>query len=177
MTVTPQHGVTRRRFRVRGVVQGVGFRPFVYSLATRHELAGFVLNDGQGVVIEVEGGEDRLQHFALALRDETPLLASIESVEATALAPRRERDFRIEQSLSSAGVALIPPDVATCAECLHELFDPADRCYRYPFINCTQCGPRFTIVRDVPYDRANTTMAGFPLCAECTREYQDPADR
>jgi hydrogenase maturation protein HypF len=168
----------RRRFRVGGVVQGVGFRPFVFGLAHRHQLGGFVLNDGTGVIIEAEGSRDALSAFAVALRAEAPTLARVDSLDATRLPALGERSFRIE--LSSGGgraSALIPPDVATCDDCLRELFDPADRRYRYPFVNCTQCGPRFTIVRSVPYDRANTTMAGFPLCAECRREYEDPADR
>jgi hydrogenase maturation protein HypF len=169
--------MTRRRFRVSGVVQGVGFRPFVYGLATRHGLGGFVLNDGHGVVAEVEGADPALEAFADELRAEAPRLARVERVVAELLEPRGERAFRIVESRASGGRALIPPDVATCDDCLRELFDPADRRYRYPFVNCTQCGPRFTIVRSVPYDRPNTTMAGFELCAECRREYEDPLDR
>ena len=165
----------RRRFRAVGVVQGVGFRPFVYRLARAHELGGYVLNDGDGVVIEVEGTE--LDEFADELVSRAPSLASVTSVTAEPVAPVGETDFRIVESVASGHTALIPPDVATCDDCLSELFDPADRRYRYPFINCTQCGPRFTIVRAVPYDRPNTTMAGFPLCRECRREYEDPLDR
>jgi hydrogenase maturation protein HypF len=156
-------------------VQGVGFRPFVYRLAREHGLGGFVLNDGDGVLIEVEGAE--LDGFADELVSCAPAIASVDSVTAESLAPLGERDFRIVESVSQGHSALIPPDIATCDQCLAELFDPADRRYRYPFINCTQCGPRFTIVRSVPYDRPNTTMAGFPLCAECRREYEDPTDR
>ncbi|MBA2475014.1 MAG: carbamoyltransferase HypF [Actinobacteria bacterium] len=167
----------RRRYRIVGVVQGVGFRPFVYGIARRHELAGFVLNDGDGVVIEVEGAEPALERFATALVDEAPALARVDSVEAGSLAPLGGRAFTIEASVSHGGSALIPADVATCDECLRELFDPTDRRYRYPFVNCTQCGPRFTIVTGVPYDRGRTTMAGFPLCADCRSEYEDPADR
>jgi hydrogenase maturation protein HypF len=169
--------MTRRRFRVSGVVQGVGFRPFVYGLATRHGLGGFVLNDGHGVVAEVEGDEPALDAFATGLRDEAPRLARVEDVLAERLEPVGERSFRIVSSRPTGGTALIPPDVATCDDCLRELFDSADRRYRYPFVNCTQCGPRFTIVRSVPYDRPNTTMAGFELCDECRREYEDPLDR
>ncbi len=165
----------RRRFRVRGIVQGVGFRPFVHGLARRHGLAGFVLNDGEGVVIEAEGGE--LDHFATELVAEAPPLSRIESVAVETIEPLGESEFRILASVPSGRSALIPADVATCDDCLRELHDPADRRYRYPFTNCTQCGPRFTIVRVVPYDRPNTTMAGFPMCAECRREYEDPADR
>ncbi len=169
--------LTRRRFRVTGVVQGVGFRPFVYGLATRHGLAGYVLNDGEGVIVEAEGDEHALDAFAGGLRAEAPGLADVRDVVAERLEPQGEREFRVVASSPAAGSALIPADVATCDDCLRELFDPADRRYRYPFVNCTQCGPRFTIVRSVPYDRGNTTMAGFELCAECRREYEDPADR
>jgi len=167
----------RRRFRVRGVVQGVGFRPFVYGLATRHGLAGSVLNDGEGVVIDAEGDAGSLDAFAVTLGDAAPELARVDSVHVEPLRPRGGSGFAIAASVGGGSSASIPPDVATCRECLRELFDPADRRYRYPFVNCTRCGPRFTIVRAVPYDRANTTMAGFPLCDECRREYEDPADR
>jgi hydrogenase maturation protein HypF len=169
--------VERRRFRITGVVQGVGFRPFVYGLARRLELGGYVLNDGTGVVVEAEGPAERLDRFHLALRAEAPPLARVETVEMEPVAPRGETGFTIAASAGTSGTALIPADVATCGDCLRELFDPHDRRFRYPFINCTQCGPRFTIVRRVPYDRPNTTMAGFPLCDDCRREYEDPADR
>jgi len=165
----------RRRLRARGVVQGVGFRPFVYRLAREHSLGGYVLNDGDGVLIEVEG--DELDAFAGELVSRAPSLASVATVTAEVVAPVGEVEFRIIESVASGHTALIPPDVATCDECLRELFDSADRRYRYPFINCTQCGPRFTIVRAVPYDRQNTTMAGFPLCPDCRQEYEDPLDR
>ncbi len=167
----------RRRIRARGVVQGVGFRPFVYGLATRHGLGGFVLNDGDGVVIEAEGPPSELDLFGTELFTFAPPLARVESVTSVAVPALGEREFTISTSRPSGASALIPPDVATCDDCLRELFDPADRRYRYPFVNCTQCGPRFTIVTGVPYDRAQTTMAGFPLCAECRREYEDPLDR
>jgi len=169
--------VERRRFRIRGVVQGVGFRPFVFGLATRHGLAGFVLNDGEGVIVEIEGPQAALDSFVVELAGEAPPLAQVESVTQTVLAPTGERGFRIETSAASGRTAPIPPDAATCEDCLRELYDPGDRRYRYPFVNCTQCGPRFTIVERVPYDRPNTTMAGFPLCADCLREYEDPANR
>jgi hydrogenase maturation protein HypF len=169
--------VERRRYRARGVVQGVGFRPFVYGLARRLELDGFVLNDGSGVVIEAEGSPGALDAFATALVAEAPGLARVEEVVAEPVSPRGERGFAIAASRATGGDALVPPDVATCDDCLRELADPADRRFRYPFINCTQCGPRFTIVRAVPYDRPNTTMAGFPLCEDCRLEYGDPEDR
>jgi hydrogenase maturation protein HypF len=167
----------RRRLRVVGVVQGVGFRPFVYTTATRLELGGFVLNDGDGVVIEAEGTVDGLDALAHALEREAPTLARVDSIVSEEIPAVGETGFRIESSVASGRSALIPPDVATCDDCLRELFDPADRRHRYPFINCTQCGPRFTIVEQVPYDRPNTTMSTFPMCAECRREYEDPLDR
>ncbi len=160
-----------------GVVQGVGFRPFVYGLAGRYRLGGFVLNDGSGVVIEAEGEAPALDDFHLALQREAPALARVDEVTETATVPRGDSAFTIAESAATGRTALIPPDVATCDACVRELFDPADRRYRYPFVNCTQCGPRFTIVERVPYDRSNTTMAGFPMCAECRQEYEDPADR
>ncbi len=170
--------VERRRLEARGVVQGVGFRPFVYGLARRHGLTGFVRNDGAGVVIEAEGPSAALDRFAAALVADAPGLARVETVRTRPLAPRGERSFAILASdATRAGSALVPADVATCEDCLRELFDPGDRRYRYPFVNCTQCGPRFTIVRDVPYDRALTTMAGFPMCEACRAEYEDPLDR
>jgi hydrogenase maturation protein HypF len=177
MSVTAQRRVERRRFHVRGIVQGVGFRPFVYALAQSHDLAGFVLNDGGGVVVEAEGGRRDLDCFAIALVEDAPALARVETVTSVRLAPRGDSAFTIAQSEATTRTALIPPDVATCDDCLRELFDPADRRYRYPFVNCTQCGPRFTIVRGVPYDRVNTTMAAFDLCGDCRREYEAPADR
>ncbi len=167
----------RHRIRVRGVVQGVGFRPFVYGLAGRHGLAGFVLNDGEGVLIEVEGTSAAVERFARLLEPEAPPLARIGSVDVESVAPLGETGFRIERSASGSRNALIPPDVATCDDCLRELFDQSDRRYRYPFVNCTNCGPRFTIVRAVPYDRPNTTMSEFQLCSPCRREYEDPGDR
>jgi hydrogenase maturation protein HypF len=177
MAVAPARAPERRRLRVTGVVQGVGFRPFVHLLAHRHGLAGFVCNDGGGVVIEAEGEAPVLDAFAKALPAEAPALARIESVVVEAVPARGERGFAIAPSEPSGRAALIPADVGTCEECLRELFDPGDRRHRYPFINCTQCGPRLTIVRAVPYDRANTTMAGFEMCADCRREYEDPGDR
>jgi hydrogenase maturation protein HypF len=164
-------------FLVTGVVQGVGFRPFVFGLAQRHALAGFVLNDGRGVRIEAEGDAEALARFSRALEHEAPELARIDSIAVRELEPSHTTGFTIEASTRRGGSAPIPADTATCEDCLRELFDPADRRYRYPFINCTQCGPRFTIVTGVPYDRPRTTMAGFPLCPDCRREYEDPADR
>jgi hydrogenase maturation protein HypF len=167
----------RRRFRIAGVVQGVGFRPFVYGLAERYELAGFVLNDGSGVVVEAEGAGDTLDAFGAAIAAEAPALARVDSVSAETVPLLGDTVFRIETSAPVGKSALIPADVATCDDCLRELFDPTDRRYRYAFVNCTQCGPRFTIVRGVPYDRALTTMAAFEMCAACRSEYEDPRDR
>jgi hydrogenase maturation protein HypF len=176
-TLLPVIARERRRFRIKGVVQGVGFRPFVYGLAQREGLGGFVLNDGDGVVIEAEGAPNALDGFATLLRDEAPELARVDSLSIEQLRTGGQGEFEILPSSAAGSSALIPPDVATCDECLSELFDAADRRYRYPFVNCTRCGPRFTIVRTVPYDRANTTMTGFPMCADCVREYEDPANR
>lgn len=171
-------GRVRERIRVEGIVQGVGFRPFVHSLATESGLAGLVGNDTYGVFIEVEGDRDAVASFRDALRSDAPPLAVVERVSATSVPPTGEREFAIAQSQDGgARQTLISPDTATCAACLEELFDPADRRYRYPFLNCTHCGPRFTIVRGIPYDRPNTTMAGFGMCADCAAEYADPYDR
>src|SRR5918998_1181373 len=168
----------RREISVRGIVQGVGFRPFIYALARRHGLAGLVRNDAEGVHIEVEGAPEELEHFVRALKEDAPPLAVIEALSWRPLAVLEERDFRIEESREGVRRrALISPDVATCEECVAELFDPTDRRYRYPFTNCTNCGPRFTITRSVPYDRDMTTMAHFEMCPECLNEYNDPSDR
>src|SRR5215471_16685959 len=163
---------------LEGVVQGVGMRPFVHALAVRLGLTGFVLNDGRGVIIEVEGDADRLRRFVADLEREAPPLAVIERVRTVLVPPRHDAAFTIADSeLAVRRDALVPPDAATCDDCLREVFDPRDRRFRYPFTNCTNCGPRFTIVRDVPYDRARTTMAPFSMCAACAREYHDPGDR
>ncbi len=168
----------RMAVRVEGIVQGVGFRPRVHALATSMGLAGFVGNDEAGVFIEIEGDPPAIDRFLALLRDAPPALAVIERLEARAMDPVGERSFVIVQSEPGGeGRTLIAPDTATCDDCLRELFDPGDRRYRYPFINCTNCGPRFTIVTGVPYDRPNTTMAGFPMCSDCAREYRDPGDR
>jgi hydrogenase maturation protein HypF len=170
--------VVRTRIRVEGVVQGVGFRPFAHALATRLALGGLVGNDSDGVFVEVEGEAAAVGAFQDALHREAPPLAVIERVTAEPLAPVGERAFRIVASRAGAARhTLVSPDTATCAACLAEVADPADRRFRHPFASCTHCGPRFTIVTDVPYDRPATTMACFPLCPDCRREYTDPADR
>jgi hydrogenase maturation protein HypF len=169
----------RVKIQVSGIVQSVGFRPFVYSLALRHALMGRVLNNEQGVLIDVEGEADSIQRFVADLENNPPPLSRIESIECRDHPDRvYYKDFQVVESVV-AGQRLIPisPDVATCDDCLRELFDPHDRRYRYPFINCTNCGPRFTIIEDVPYDRAKTTMRDFVMCSECRGEYEDPLDR
>lgn len=168
----------RRRIVIQGIVQGVGFRPFVYSQALRYGLVGFVFNNSIGVTIEVEGEAQAIDAFQMALREELPPLARIDTLASEPLPLCHETTFQIVHS--EAGEerhALIAPDAATCDDCLRELFDPADRRYRYPFINCTNCGPRFTIIQDVPYDRDKTTMRPFPMCSSCQHEYEDPLNR
>jgi hydrogenase maturation protein HypF len=176
--MAPVTAVIRTAIRVEGIVQGVGFRPFVYTLATGLGLAGHVGNDTDGVFVEVEGAPAVVSEFLVLLEREAPPLARIERITTAPLPPSGSASFAIAAS-GSAGPrrTLVSADTATCADCLRELADPADRRYRYPFINCTNCGPRFTIVRDVPYDRPLTTMAGFAMCERCAAEYHDPADR
>jgi hydrogenase maturation protein HypF len=163
--------------RVRGAVQGVGFRPFVHRLARDLALAGWVRNDAEGVAIEVEGAPAALRRFVERLRREAPALARVDGVEARAVPTCGTAGFAILDSVPGAARTGIAPDVAVCADCLAELFDPRDRRYRHAFINCTHCGPRFTITRSVPYDRPATSMAGFAMCAACRAEYHDPANR
>jgi hydrogenase maturation protein HypF len=168
----------RRAIKIRGIVQGVGFRPFVYQLATALGLKGRVINQAGAVLIEAQGDPDRLNRFLESLTRDAPTLARIDGVEWQAQPIVPEQGFRIEPSeRGDATAVFIPPDVATCDDCLRELFDPADRRYRYPFLNCTNCGPRLTIIRGAPYDRPRTTMAGFPMCDACRAEYDDPSDR
>jgi hydrogenase maturation protein HypF len=167
-----------REIHLEGIVQGVGFRPFVHGLATRLGLGGIVTNDTRGVLIEVEGGEREVTRFLARLEADAPPLAALTCVRITPIPARGRASFAIVASRpDGARTVAVSPDVATCADCLRELFDPGDRRHRYPFINCTNCGPRFTIVRGVPYDRPLTTMAAFPMCAACAREYGDPSDR
>ena len=168
----------RLRVRVEGVVQGVGFRPYVYRLAREFALGGYVLNDERGVLLEVEGSPEAVERFLERLLAEPPPLARIERVLPETIAATGTAAFEIRTSVrAGASQALVSPDTATCAECLAEMSDPRDRRYRYPFINCTNCGPRFTIAIGVPYDRPLTTMAGFAMCDRCRAEYEDPGDR
>ncbi len=163
---------------IRGAVQGVGFRPFVYRLASDFKLPGWVQNSPQGVLIEVEGDKRALDAFLLGLDREKPPRASIQSMESGWLDPVGYSEFTIRESATSGKAsALILPDIATCPDCLREVLDPSDRRHLYPFTNCTNCGPRYTIIRALPYDRPSTTMAGFHMCPDCRREYEDPKDR
>ena len=178
MTSIVESTTQRWRILIQGIVQGVGFRPFVYGQALQWGLGGFVLNDSMGVTIEVEGPIEQLEGFQQALREKTPPLARIDTLIREVLPVRNETDFTIAHSeAGDERQALISPDTALCQDCLRELFDPKDRRYSYPFINCTNCGPRFTIIQNVPYDRAQTTMSVFPMCPECQAEYDDPLNR
>ncbi|WP_149359628.1 carbamoyltransferase HypF [Lolliginicoccus suaedae] len=168
----------RQRLHVNGVVQGVGFRPFVYATASELALSGEVSNDSDGVIIEVEGTPAAIEEFTRRVWQRPPPLAVVEELSTEPVEPRGGTGFRIASTSHQAGGrTLASPDVAICADCLRELHDPADRRYRHPFITCTNCGPRFTIIRELPYDRSSTTMSGFPMCVACAAEYRDPADR
>lgn len=174
----PSSDPVRRRFTVTGVVQGVGFRPFVHRLATELGLSGLVGNDTGAVFLEVQGDRSRVEEFGRLLCAEAPPLASISGVSIAEVALAPGPGFSIVDSETVSGASTpIPPDIAVCDECLAELFDPHDRRYRHPFVTCTNCGPRFTIIRALPYDRPATTMAGFAMCARCATEYHDPTDR
>ncbi|MDH7480455.1 MAG: carbamoyltransferase HypF [Armatimonadota bacterium] len=168
----------RLRITVKGIVQGVGFRPFIYHLARKHGLAGWVCNTNDGVLIEAEGNEDNLRGFMESVKTNAPPLALITDVSAEPLQPIGECEFIIRHSLSnSEPQTTIPPDVATCADCLADISNHANRRYHYPFTNCTNCGPRFTIIERIPYDRQNTTMAAFDMCPDCLAEYENPSER
>ncbi len=168
----------RYRLKVTGIVQGIGFRPFVYNLAASLLLKGRVLNTGDGVEIEIEGPRDRLDAFVNRLKSDAPPLALIRSIALDRLPLIGYDDFQIKTSQTGGTLnTLISPDISICEDCSRELFDPADSRYGYPFINCTNCGPRFTIIKDIPYDRPNTTMSSFEMCGQCRSQYEDPADR
>jgi hydrogenase maturation protein HypF len=174
----PTRAPVRTRITVTGVVQGVGFRPFVHRIATELGVTGFVGNDAAAVFIEAQGPPRAIAELTRRLTAESPPLALITAISESPMTSRAEDGFLIVASGGASGPrTLIPPDVATCDACLRELFDPSGRRYRHPFITCTDCGPRFTIIKDLPYDRPATTMAGFPMCERCRREYRDPADR
>jgi hydrogenase maturation protein HypF len=167
----------RVRAVIRGAVQGVGFRPFVFRLATELGLAGWVVNSASGVVVEVDGPRELLDTFLLRLDRDKPPRSFVQSFEATFLDPAGFASFEIRPSVAGAKTTLVLPDIATCPECLREVFDPSDRRFRYPFTNCTNCGPRFTIITALPYDRPSTSMAGFAMCDLCRAEYENPRDR
>jgi hydrogenase maturation protein HypF len=170
--------VERRVVEVRGAVQGVGFRPFVYRLASSLRLGGFVRKQFGRVHIEIEGETPELERFVEAVATRPPDPARVEELSWSPRAPRGEREFRVDEGFDDGCPdGAVPPDVATCAACRAELFDPRNRRYQYPFLNCADCGPRLTIVTGAPYDRARTTMAGFDLCPACRLEYEDPRDR
>ncbi len=166
------------KLHITGAVQGVGFRPFVYNLAKRLNLKGYVINDTHGVIIEIQGKEKDINQFLISLQTEKPPLAHIFSQEIEELPLTDFKDFEIRKSKSAGKKEVfILPDISTCDECLKELIDPKNRRYRYPFINCTNCGPRFTIIEKLPYDRPNTTMKKFKMCPDCQKEYENPKDR
>ena len=163
---------------MRGVVQGVGFRPFVYRLATQHHLNGWVRNTSGQVEIEIEGNESEVREFLQELKTQAPPMARIEDIHSVFSSPKGYPDFLIQKSLNQSNeYQLVSPDIATCPDCREEIFNPADRRFRYPFTNCTSCGPRFTIIEDIPYDRPNTTMREFKMCPSCEKEYNDPLNR
>ncbi len=163
---------------VKGVVQGVGFRPFVYRLAKKHKLTGWVRNTSKGVIVEIVGTKESVESFLKELRNSPPPAAKIDSIESENIPLPNYRDFQIKASIDQPEeFQPVSPDIATCDDCRKELFDPRDRRYHYPFINCTNCGPRFTIIEDIPYDRPKTTMKKFTMCPECQKEYDDPTNR
>src|SRR5580704_9193565 len=171
-------GIRRRQIQISGIVQGVGFRPFVYKLAQELRLHGYVLNSSAGVTIEVEGADAQLECFVRRLRNEAPPLAQIENVTIRTVAPAGYSCFAIRESVDEPGkLAPVSPDVSTCDDCLRDFRSAGNRRHGYPFTNCTNCGPRYTITRKIPYDRPLTTMACFSMCERCRAEYQDPADR
>ena len=187
LTTAPRfpHNSTKHRLRlaVEGIVQGVGFRPFVYSLAKDVGVVGWVKNTDRGVSIDIEGTIYQLQIFQKRLEQDKPPHAFLQHIETQWMSLAEYTDFEIRpsdaahSSITTPKSALILPDLATCPACLHEIYDPANRRYRYPFTNCTHCGPRFSILRSLPYDRPNTTMQRFQMCPECRAEYENPLDR
>ena len=179
MATTGSPPTIRKRMFIRGVVQGVGFRPFVYNLAQSLGLTGYILNSSSGVTVEVEGSDDAVDRFLTTLRTSPPPLAQITEITLTEVPLQNTSEFSIRKSVAQENLAfsLISPDVATCDQCWREFSDPANRRYGYPFTNCTNCGPRYTIIQDTPYDRPNTTMSSFQMCDLCQAEYDDPNNR
>lgn len=172
------HSAARILLKIEGTVQGVGFRPFIYRLALRHGLGGMVWNDGKGVYVDAEGMREELEPFISAIKEELPVLAKITAMEKNSLEPKGYCEFTIAHSRGiSEGKVIVPPDAAICDDCIQEIKNPLDRHYLYPFTNCTNCGPRFTIVKELPYDRGKTSMDVFPMCPDCGAEYHDPLDR
>ena len=170
--------LSRVKIVVRGAVQGVGFRPFVYRLAEELELKGWVINSSIGVFIEAEAEKSILDMFVLRIQNEKPARSSIQSFEFSYLDPIGYNKFEIRKSDEKGlRTVLILPDTATCDECINDIFDPNNRRYMYPFTNCTNCGPRFSIIEKLPYDRINTSMKIFEMCDECKKEYKDPLNR
>ncbi|MDH5561944.1 MAG: acylphosphatase, partial [Deltaproteobacteria bacterium] len=169
---------TRLKIVIQGIVQGVGFRPFIYLLAHENKIKGWIENSAQGVQIEAEGPPNNLRRFLFAIEKRKPELAVIQSLEHFYLEPKGYRDFQIKKSDDSGNkTVLIMPDIATCPDCLREIFDPKDRRYLYPFNNCAHCGPRYSIIEALPYDRKNTSMKSFKMCRACKKEYDDPLNR
>src|SRR5438477_703837 len=178
MAAGAQFATRRLRITLNGAVQGVGFRPFVYRLATELSLTGWVLNSSAGLVVEVEGPSEQLSRFAQRLEHERPKASVVAVRESSRIAVEGSTRFQILASEHDSGKTVnVLPDLATCADCREELFDPGNRRFEYPFTNCTNCGPRYTIVVDIPYDRPNTTMRKFALCPACREEYENPANR
>ncbi|WP_028992595.1 carbamoyltransferase HypF [Thermoanaerobacter thermocopriae] len=169
--------IQAKQIEIAGIVQGVGFRPFVFTLAKKYHLGGIVYNTSSGVYIEVEGGEENINNFLKELKDNPPPLAVIDEIEVKDLGIRGYEDFKIISSKEDGGFVPVSPDMGVCDDCLKEMNDPNDRRYRYPFINCTNCGPRFSIIEDIPYDRSKTSMKVFPMCEKCEKEYNDPNNR
>ncbi len=165
----------RTKISVKGIVQGVGFRPFVYNLAKALKLKGYVINSSKGVTIEIEGNNS--DTFIGRLTKEAPPLSQIMNVDVITLPYHGYKDFKIKESEDEGSFTLVSPDVSICGDCFREMLDKDDRRYLYPFINCTNCGPRYTITKSVPYDRPNTTMSVFTMCPDCNREYFNPEDR
>ena len=167
-----------KRLEISGVVQGVGFRPFVFVLAEKLGLKGEVSNTAQGVTVNVEGSFEKIDQFCSRIKTECPILASVTHIKSTDAGLAGYNGFEIVKSRASTSrTTLISPDVTVCSDCLSEMQDPGDRRYRYPFINCTNCGPRYTIIQDIPYDRPKPSMKSFIMCPACQKEYDDPGNR